>query len=564
MSAIGVSGFRANVSGRRRQRVASGSLQALLFLASCSVITSAQAQLFQNMGLGEPKALALGNAVTADPPGIDSIHFNPAGLARLDGTRYKLKLLAGQVTLESATGDQSHAPAIRQAYESVNPGQSFPVDDQANRRGKTSDGMAMLPFRGLTETSLSASPFGGASVALAPGLTFATMLYTPVAMGYRRDRETDPAAYQGYEVGLTRITYLSPTLGWQLNDQWAVGLGVGISWHGFANKTKFRAPQQTMLFLNGATEQLDLSSFHAFSNIGDLSLEMEDPFSPSFNLGVLFEPNDWLALGLVYQSEAVANMKGRFRMQYTPEYLSSVKSLKPYSALISVLGGAPYRAEPEQNGRVQLSTRLPAHLAVGASVRLVPSFKLNFDVKWTQNSCWDVLTIRYDQNLDNLITASVINHLASPWGVGDNADPDTLRLPRYYQDVLSWAVGMEYQWSRRLKLRAGYEPRGSAVPSDRVDFMVPMGDAKLYSLGLAWQATRESVFSMALGLLSSQYSAGMEPVYNEAGELVDMKGESHNANDTTPGQVVYNPYAYLPISGQTSAVLVALSWERPY
>src|SRR5450830_195154 len=30
-------------------------------------------------------AMAMGNAVTADPPGIQSIHFNPAGLARLTG-----------------------------------------------------------------------------------------------------------------------------------------------------------------------------------------------------------------------------------------------------------------------------------------------------------------------------------------------------------------------------------------------------------------------------------------------------------------------------------------------
>jgi hypothetical protein len=29
--------------------------------------------------------MAMGNAVTADPPGINSIHFNPAGLARITG-----------------------------------------------------------------------------------------------------------------------------------------------------------------------------------------------------------------------------------------------------------------------------------------------------------------------------------------------------------------------------------------------------------------------------------------------------------------------------------------------
>jgi len=47
--------------------------------------TEAQSALIENLTVGNAKALALGHAVTADPPGIDSIHFNPAGLARLSG-----------------------------------------------------------------------------------------------------------------------------------------------------------------------------------------------------------------------------------------------------------------------------------------------------------------------------------------------------------------------------------------------------------------------------------------------------------------------------------------------
>lgn len=31
------------------------------------------------------RSLALGNAVTADPPGISAIHFNPAALTRIEG-----------------------------------------------------------------------------------------------------------------------------------------------------------------------------------------------------------------------------------------------------------------------------------------------------------------------------------------------------------------------------------------------------------------------------------------------------------------------------------------------
>ena len=58
---------------------------------SCTLLlpTQSHAQLAQNIFIGNPKALALGNAVTADPPGIDAIHFNPAGLAKLLVSKYK-------------------------------------------------------------------------------------------------------------------------------------------------------------------------------------------------------------------------------------------------------------------------------------------------------------------------------------------------------------------------------------------------------------------------------------------------------------------------------------------
>ena len=53
-------------------------------IMAASVTCGVEAQLAQNLTI-HPKALALGNAVTADPPGIMAIHYNPAGLTKLDG-----------------------------------------------------------------------------------------------------------------------------------------------------------------------------------------------------------------------------------------------------------------------------------------------------------------------------------------------------------------------------------------------------------------------------------------------------------------------------------------------
>ena len=43
----------------------------------------AQAQLANNLTIGNPKAKGLANAVTADSTGIDAVHYNPAALTKL-------------------------------------------------------------------------------------------------------------------------------------------------------------------------------------------------------------------------------------------------------------------------------------------------------------------------------------------------------------------------------------------------------------------------------------------------------------------------------------------------
>ena len=53
-----------------------------IILSGCS--GAAFAQLGQNLSV-DIRSLTMGNAVTADPPGISAIHFNPAGLTKLKG-----------------------------------------------------------------------------------------------------------------------------------------------------------------------------------------------------------------------------------------------------------------------------------------------------------------------------------------------------------------------------------------------------------------------------------------------------------------------------------------------
>ena len=57
-------------------------LAAAIILSGCSSATFAQ--LGQNLSV-DIRSLSMGNAVTADPPGISAIHFNPAALTKIEG-----------------------------------------------------------------------------------------------------------------------------------------------------------------------------------------------------------------------------------------------------------------------------------------------------------------------------------------------------------------------------------------------------------------------------------------------------------------------------------------------
>ncbi|MCP6082627.1 outer membrane protein transport protein, partial [Klebsiella pneumoniae] len=83
---------------------------------------------------------------------------------------------------------------------------------------------------GMTDMPLLAAPLAGLSIN-PPGskFTFATNVYAPMALGYSRDSDSDPARFQGRQVAIQRITYFSPSVGYQVNDELALGLSVGFS-----------------------------------------------------------------------------------------------------------------------------------------------------------------------------------------------------------------------------------------------------------------------------------------------------------------------------------------------
>lgn len=551
-----------------------GKTAAYSAIASAVFMAShANAQLLHNLTIGNPKAMGLANAVTADPPGIDSIHFNPAGLSKIQGRQYQLKLLVADMQLESKFGEPTLPDeATKNAYFGIRqdnlddvgctgpgatPDTCWGEDPVEGDTVVSGDPVLMLPFAGLVELPILAVPTGGIAFEdSSRGWTFGTAVYSPEGVGYTRDADPNEAgSYQGYEMGVTRLTYFSPTVAIQVNDELSVGAGINFSYHGLAINTLFRAPMTTTQFLGdleGApviSDLLDLSVIGPYDWVSDLSLELEDFLSVGFNFGILWEPYDWLAFGFAYQSESTAHMKGDYKVVNSDNFYNTVTSLKAdgLDILLTALSGdSRFNGQKVEEGEVELDYIMPQNFAFGTSVRVLPDLKINVDVKWIEYSVWDELEFRFDGPVDYLTLASVVNNFAG----FDNADSDEMRIPRYYDDVWSWAIGGEYQLNDNLVLRAGYEPRESAIPEDRTDLLFPIGPADLYTVGFGLQLDRTARVEGAFGYLISE---------------TDIAAcESNNANGCRQGDVVYNPYYSVPFENTTTAYLFTLSYDKKF
>lgn len=512
----------------------------------------ASAALVENLTLANPKATALGNAVTADPPGVDSIHFNPAGLARVHGREGLFKLAVVSFTFGAEFGD--YDPRAQEEIDKFGLGETDPL---INTSSETSETVLKVPFvDGRTEWPLPVVivPTGGAAFR-PPGedYTLGTAAFAPIAAGYARE-EDDPARFMGKELALTRLTYFSPTIGFEFNDEWSFGVGVHFSYMGMSALSDFRLMLLPLGVINTALEQLQTGSnclggafdicgysVSPFEKAIELELDVEAPLSVSAVFGGLWQPAPWFTWGFVYQTEASNHMEGDYRFRYSEDWQALFSGLNAEFGSLASLLGLP-KGVAEESGKATVELKYPAHFATGVSLQITPRWKINVDAKWTDWDVWDGFVLEFDRPYELGGLASLI--------VPQYASKTSLVIPRHYESVWNVAMGVEYQYNDRLALRAGWEPRTSSVPDDKLDVLFPMGAADLYAVGLSFDWDKDVTVDLALAYFISENDI--------------PAGSSTNANDMNLATSAwYNPYTGMDIETTTSAILLesSFTWQ---
>lgn len=525
-------------------------------------VNSSFAQMQQNATIGNAKADALGHAVTADPVGIDSIHFNPAGLTRLpEGRSVDFKLTGIHFKLHGQFTEPKENPFENLFVVNLNGDDCWDDcllanDPIANQTTTTVGSAAVLPQFGMVDlpTTFFAPTAGFAFRPSDSKFTFATAFYTPMAIGMRRP-DNDPAIFQGRNFSMSRFNYFTPTLAYQLNDAWSLGFALTCSYMGLGVDFDLRFKHVSMglmeQFLNDESiaELLGVeATVSPLESLLRMDLLLEDRFTPGFNVGLLWEPNDWFAWGMVYQSEVKDHLKGEVTVSYSDTWSTLWSSISGSSVLNPLLGlldnaagiSLPDGSISEEVVGAEMEFVFPRHASTGVSLRFLPRWKLNIDFKFYGSKVWDYWTIRFTSKNDLVGMLRMLGVTSS----------DTFPLPRGYQNVTSWAFGLEHIYNDRLTVRVGYEPRGTAIPQDKLDLMAPISNLDMYSVGGEWRFRNKSTLDFSLSYLATE-------------DFIPANG-STNINSVDPINLIYNPYAGLDVTSSVKVVIFNLNYHRRF
>lgn len=536
--------------------------QLLLVILAGFLSLSVHAQVFNHLSI-DPEALSLGNAVTASPPGLSAIYYNPAALAFMSGRRSELSLQSQFLSMDAqftAAGDYQ-----RLGYEddpivcaNANPDGSCAAFKTGH--SKIDRIQLYLPVSD-DRVSLSAPWQPPLPVNLAwswqkptSRWTFATAFLAPTLFGYARE-SGDPGAYWGKQFTFEKLTYLSPSFAYRVSSHWSLGASLHLSYNALMLNSDIRQANDpaaiwrelsnvvcddALVSQEGATEglagfcQQGISPFLPMANI---QLESKNSLTPTLHLGILWQPSSTFAWGAVWQSGASLRLSGDMKVDYADglvDAVNSVASSNSGSLLTEALGINPF-IEDKEYGHATVLWHDPAHFQTGIQWRIHRTLQINMDMGWTDYKALNQLTILLDKPFE----------LASFGGIPLSSEENGLVLPLGYQSAKSWGVGVKYFASHRLYYRLGFEARESPMKQDQFNLLIPFGEVHLVGMGASYQWDRQTRLDLSFAFLTSKTTL---PANSRC-----------NLNCEEWGGGSYNPYAGLEVESNTHMSFVGFS-----
>ncbi len=500
------------------------------------------------------RALSLVNAVTASPPGVMSIHYNPAGLSSLSDR----EMTAGMLY-----------PAYLKKTSKFYASDKFPgflggiadeTDPLAGTEGTSTSGAMYIPVAG-SHSVLAAPNIGFSKRTPGSDYTFAFGIYAPYGIGVSHKNDNDPADYGGGFVYNQRLVYAAPSVAYKVSETFSVGFTVCLGQTSEGVKLDFRAPNDIVALtgiigdLPTDVEEMIPSGFEEmlpspllggglplYNSFGSFEFDVKDTFDTSFNIGVLWEPYSWFSFGICYQSEAKSRPSGKYRFSYNDDWQNFINWFGDVEGLnvIMELLKLPIESVNDETGTVILDEWvMPQRVQFGIKLSPVKRVKLLFDVAWINWSKINSDVFIFDQNIQLLQIATLLGYAGGM---------DKMVLERNWEDVWDTYYGVEIDLSNWLTTRFGYQKRKTAVPDSNYDLTWPIQNWEIFSTGVGISFTSQLSLDLCGSLLVGKNHA------------IDYN-ESKLLNNSDFINIIYNPYAGLDYKQDTEAFLISFNFN---
>lgn len=528
------------------------SLAVLFFPSPCFAVFHEQMAI-------STRGIALSNTCTADPPGMMSIHYNPAGLSSLpDGKVFEQGLTIPIILI---TTRLEADPDADEFLDRWGPNAEEPENrDPLTGTEGTSGPLMYVPLYNDTIPFLFGPTVGISSRQPDSKWTFALGSYAPFAVGLTHDKADDPLRFAAKSVAQQHLIYAAPSASYKIDDKLSVGFSIGFGQTATYASMDMRAPSDMIALtkiLGESTEGLEIpivseltlpspwfgGGVGPYDKLAQISLKLRDDFSPSYNLGVLWNPKEWLSFGLTYQSEIKLEQVGRYSVQHSPNF-TAMMNWMAQGMILPVAAASlnlPTSGEDQYGYCSSTSFNYPQRIQAGIKLQPIDQFKFLFDVHWAN---WSVIKedrFTFDKNISLLRLVNIM-------GYGEQ--PNEMVLERNFEDTIHWSVGLELLPTDWLTLRLGYEMRPTSVQSNLYDGLYALPD--LHNIGTGLGIKLENGVKLDLAFAY---------IFNNSFTVPNGSSYQMNSNDWT--RPVYNPFVGLDYYQETKVYIFSGSVSMP-
>lgn len=264
-------------------------------------------------------------------------------------------------------------------------------------------------------------------------------MYATAGLGVDYDAISAGGAFGEADV-FTSIQFwkLAPTVGWKVNEQLSLGVGVDFDYQQVEIREKFTAPGF------GAFGALPVNPLATASD--GISLDLGRAigvYGGGITLGAIYKVNDMVTVGASYTSK-----------QWFPDikYRIGSNGIRNFPAGDAI-------AANTRAGTYKLDMDFPQQAAVGIAVKPMEALTLELDVKWINwNDTHDNVSLS-GQNSDSFTLYSFTGMA----GGFSTATKKSIDLPFGWDDQWVIAVGARYALNEDLTLRIGYNYAQSPI-----------------------------------------------------------------------------------------------------